>query len=103
MRNSSWDHFHYWNTYGSNPLAKYYATEYKSLGDAEAALLQSTKIPKTLLEIIVDFWDFATEWLAKDREKMRMEKYFSEAVDHVDLESRMRNWEGRYKKPSYVV
>lgn len=98
MRNSSWDQFHYWTTYGKNPLAKYYATEYKFLGDAEAALLVGMNIPKTFYERMIDVIDSIVEFFTKDRDKIAFEKYLSESVDHVDLEYRMRKWERGYKQ-----
>ena len=70
MRNSSWEHFHYWTTYGKNPLDKYYATEYKFLGDAEAALLVGMNIPKTFYERMIDVIDSIVEFFTKDRDKI---------------------------------
>jgi len=106
MHNSRWQQFHYWNTYGSHPVAKHFAIEFKNLSDAEAAMTGYLNSIKrfNILDWIGDVWDDILDFMTKDREKERMEAYFSQAVDHADLERRQREWENRkFKKLGYYI
>lgn len=97
--NSAFQRFNYWSRYGRSPLSSYFAVEYKNLEDAEAALLSVLERDKVrrgfykLVDLLEDAWYSLALFLTRDREKERMEEYFSRAIDHADLEQRMKNWE----------
>ena len=109
MFSSKYHRTNYWIKYGKNPMAHYFATEYKFIEDAEAALL-SVSTPKkvkhayfNILDWIGDVWDGIKEWATKDIEKEELERYLAGSKDMIELEERQRNWERRkFAKNFYI-
>lgn len=97
--NSRYHTNRYWIKYGKNPMASFFASEFKHIEDAEAALLSVTSPRKVkhayfnILDWIGDMWDDLKDWMSRDVEKEEYENYLAQSKDLVDLEQRQREWE----------